>query len=116
VPDWQKRLNTLNRTIYSRFELGKYFIDSDEIYFMVNQYESKPAADCKPETHEKYIDIQIILEGEEQMGYRAFDGQAPSVEYNPEKDVTFFAIDTDKFAVKKECLPFSSRRIYTSRM
>jgi YhcH/YjgK/YiaL family protein len=96
-----KAIEYLESNDLQSFELGKYFIDSDEIYFMVNQYESKPAADCKPETHEKYIDIQIILEGEEQMGYRAFDGQATSVEYNPEKDVTFFTIDTDMIAVKK---------------
>jgi YhcH/YjgK/YiaL family protein len=96
-----KAIEYLESNDLNSFELGKYYIDGDDIFFMVNQYDSKPAADCKPETHEKYIDIQVILEGEEQMGYCPLNGQTPSVEYNPTKDVTFFAVDTDKFAVKK---------------
>jgi len=83
----------------SNFEPGRYTIEGDEIFFMVSQYETKPAIDCKPETHRKYIDIQFIIEGAEFMGYLPLEGQTPSVEYNPVKDVEFFAVQPNLFEV-----------------
>lgn len=95
-----KAIKYLQENDLSNFEPGRYTIEGDEIYFMVSQYETKPLVDCKPETHRKYIDIQYILEGSELMGYQPLEGQQPSIEYNPVKDVEFYALKTDLFEVK----------------
>jgi YhcH/YjgK/YiaL family protein len=95
-----KAIRFLQENDLSNYEPGRYTIEGDEIFFMVNQYETKPESDCKPETHRKYIDIQYILEGAEKMGYFPLEGQTPSVEYNPTKDIEFFALKTDLFEVR----------------
>jgi len=47
---------------------GKYEVD-ENMFYLVNRYASKPAEECKLETHEKYIDIQYICSGSEIIGY-----------------------------------------------
>lgn len=95
-----KAIKYMEENDLSRFETGRYTIEGDEIYFMVNQYDTKQLADCKPEAHRRYIDIQYVLEGSELMGYLPLEGQTPSVEYNPAKDVEFYALKTDLFEVR----------------
>lgn len=74
--------------------LGKYEIDGDDVYAIVSEYESKLPDACKLEAHRRYIDIQYMISGIEQMGYLPFKNQTPTVEYNEEKDIMFFNEET----------------------
>lgn len=49
----------------SNMEEGTYNIDGDKIYAKVMSYPTKLQADCTIEAHDKYIDIQFTLIGEE---------------------------------------------------
>jgi YhcH/YjgK/YiaL family protein len=43
------------------------------------------------ECHRKYIDIQLVLEGEEEMGWKALSHcAAPVADYSSERDIQFF--------------------------
>lgn len=42
------------------------------------------------EAHRQYADVMIILEGEETMSYIAFEDMKPTIEYDEEKDISFF--------------------------
>jgi len=42
------------------------------------------------ESHEKYFDIQFLIEGTEIVGVCSRDGLEVAKPYNPEKDVTFY--------------------------
>lgn len=48
---------------------GRYEIDGDNIYYLVQEYDSKLPEAAKWESHKKYLDIQYVLSGTEQMGY-----------------------------------------------
>ena len=89
-PMLRKGLEYIANTNFDDLLPGKYEIEGDQIYMMVNEYETKHAEECKLESHLKYIDIQLILEGEEQVGYTMKKDHVPSVPYDPEKDVMFF--------------------------
>lgn len=54
---------------------GKYEIDGDQIFVLVQKYMSKEKMECGAETHAKYIDIQYVAKGEEYMGYCALNPQ-----------------------------------------
>jgi YhcH/YjgK/YiaL family protein len=71
---------------------GKYEIDGDEIFFMVNEYTTKPPAECEPERHRKYTDIQIMIRGQERFGYIPFKQQKPSTHFLQDNDVAFYSI------------------------
>ena len=67
-------------------ECAKYVINED-IFISLQEYETK--SDAPFELHRKYIDIQLVLKGEENMGFanRAFF--IPEGEYDAQNDVTF---------------------------
>ena len=46
---------------------GKYAIDGDNVFCMIQSYETKPLKDQEFEAHRKYADIQYMLEGEESI-------------------------------------------------
>lgn len=47
---------------------GKYIVDGDNLFFNVVEGETKPIAEQRPEYHQQYIDIHIVLAGEEIIG------------------------------------------------
>jgi YhcH/YjgK/YiaL family protein len=78
---------------------GKYTIDGDNIFVIVQEYETLDAANEQMEAHKKHIDVQYMISGEEMVGHALFNGQAPSKEYSKEEDYMLFA-DTPSFFTK----------------
>lgn len=76
------------------FEAGSYKIDGDTLYVNINEYETKE--EQKLEAHKNYIDIQIMLNGQEFMGYTNINNTKPYIVYDEGKDVVFLHGDTDK--------------------
>ena len=71
---------------------GKFEIDGEDIFYMVNEYRTKPVTECEPERHRKYTDIQIMLSGIEKFGYAPFTDQPPSAGFLPDNDVAFYQL------------------------
>lgn len=78
---------------------GKYPLVGEDLFVVVDRYETKPRAAAKLETHQCYIDIQVMLQGEEQQEW--FDAAELTVRspYVPEKDVEFYEIPADQTLV-----------------
>ncbi|MDQ6951228.1 MAG: YhcH/YjgK/YiaL family protein, partial [Mariprofundales bacterium] len=49
---------------------GKHVIDGDRIFAIVEQGLGREKADALLETHENYIDIQLVLSGVDTMGWK----------------------------------------------
>lgn len=83
---------------------GKTEIDGNDFYVMIQRPGLKAPEDAKPEAHNRYIDIQVVLEGEEVMGYAPReDCGEPSVA-KPESDIWFY--DNPAFSpvhLRKDC-------------
>lgn len=56
----------------------------------VQHYTTAPARELKYETHERFFDIQYIVEGEEWIGYVSRAGLSVETPYHAENDVTFY--------------------------
>ena len=71
---------------------GKILLKEDgEVYLNRSSYVGKAFEDAKIEGHEKWLDIQIVLKGSEDIGYvdkRKYDESNITVPYNAEKDKT----------------------------
>ena len=72
--------------------LGKYEIEGENIYAIVQEYNTKPIEECKYEAHRKYIDIQYVVKGKETITTAYLENCKTSCQYNAEKDVEFFEI------------------------
>ena len=80
----------LKQTDFSKTESGRYDIDGDNIFALVNEYTTKDESDGKLEAHKKYIDVQFVAKGCELMGYAPINNQKVINEYNEQNDITFF--------------------------
>lgn len=79
----------LQNTDFSSLEMGKYEIKGDEVFAILQSYDTKEEADCRLEAHKKYVDIQYMVSGNEIMGVVPFDNQEIT-EALPDNDVTFY--------------------------
>ena len=48
-------------------EPGRYDIQGDDLFAAVSRYDTEPESERKFENHKKYIDLQIVLDGEEEI-------------------------------------------------
>jgi YhcH/YjgK/YiaL family protein len=68
-PRLDTALDFLLNTDFSQIEPGRYELDGEDIYYLIQEYQSKQPEAAKWESHKRYIDIQYIVSGTEQMGY-----------------------------------------------
>lgn len=72
-----------------KMECGKYQIDGDDVYAMVQAYDTQPQETRRFETHEKYFDIQYVVAGVEKFGVRSSEGLVEA-ERIPANDLIFY--------------------------
>ena len=77
------------RNLSSDIAQGKHNLANDN-YANVESYCTKSLACAKYEAHEKYIDIQILLEGREKIYYCEKDILTFDTQYDSQKDIAFY--------------------------
>lgn len=73
-----------------RLAPGRYALDGDDLFAIVDEYETKDRRDCELEGHLRYIDLQYMVGGEELIGYAPLREQAASLINPPEEDCRFY--------------------------
>ena len=88
---WKAAFDFL-KTVTPETECGKTFLDGNNLFFIVDSYETKPRDAAKLETHRKYVDIQVMISGNET--HEVFPKNELTVRepYNPEIDAEFYRI------------------------
>ena len=87
-----KVLDYIAETDFSNMELGRHSLDGDRIFIIRSNSETSPTDQRKAETHRKYIDIQFMLEGIEDIGVACVsDGLTMSEDLLDEKDIAFYS-------------------------
>lgn len=71
---------------------GKYEIDGDRVFALVQRYGTAPAEPPKFEAHRKFIDVQYVAEGAEVIGCAPLALLRVSEPYDGEKDVCFGSV------------------------
>jgi YhcH/YjgK/YiaL family protein len=79
-------------TDFTTIDTGKYPVDGENVFAIVNEYTTKPVSECDPESHRDYADIQIMIAGSERFGYLPLTDQRASAPYDPARDVAFYSI------------------------
>lgn len=77
-------------TDFSQMEDGRYPIDGDRMFVQLFHLTSKQLEETKPELHEKYVDVQYWLTGEELCGVAPADGVGAQVEAHEDRDLYFY--------------------------
>jgi YhcH/YjgK/YiaL family protein len=69
---------------------GKYEVDGDSLFYVVDEYETQPVEEGRLEIHRKYLDIQYIVSGNECIGTAPLEGLTEETPYNGETDLAFY--------------------------
>ena len=90
-PGFAKAFFFLRQTDLAEFLDGRHEIDGDRVYAIVVRDQGRARDAAKLEVHDRYIDIQLVLDGEDEMGWspRA-DCAEPVAPMDPERDIQFF--------------------------
>jgi biofilm protein TabA len=82
----------LGRPDLRELAVDKYAIDGDRVFAMVAKDQGRDMDEAQLEVHEKYIDIQMVLEGIDGMGWRPkVLCRQPAGPYDSEGDIRFYA-------------------------
>ena len=81
----------IQKAIAENLPEGRYDIEGDSLYAIVQEYTTKPKGEGKFESHKRYIDIQCMVSGVEVMAVTELSKMKPITAYDEEKDVAFYA-------------------------
>lgn len=99
----RKGFSWLKSTDLSKLPKGRGEIEGKDLYWIVEEYETRPLENIIVESHRKYVDIQLVLDGREQMGTIPLTKSLPvSKEYDPERDIIFYPESVMPFLKTKE--------------
>ena len=97
-PMMDKVLDFFRTTDLSKLEPGRISLQGDDLFVNVNRQGAQTRQDVPIETHREYIDIQVPISSDEEMGFISAPFMpAPSVPYSAEKDVAFFPGQCDTY-------------------
>lgn len=100
LKNW-RRYATPGTHLYSAFEWlatkwnpampdGRVDVVGDDVFALIQGYPTRAEADCRFESHRKYLDIQFVHDGAEGMGWAPVESLEVSDPHSDEKDVAFF--------------------------
>jgi biofilm protein TabA len=96
-PRFAAAFDYLARTDFTTLANGRYDVQGDDVFAMVQSYDSKlltPAS--KWEAHRTYADIQYIVSGQERMGYTQIGSLKVTDPYDATKDFELYTGQPDQ--------------------
>jgi YhcH/YjgK/YiaL family protein len=106
-PRFEKAFEFLKKTDLHALPPGNYEIDGDEIYVIIAHQDGTPKENIKLEAHRKFIDIQMTLNGEFPVRWKALsECKNRATEYDAENDFELFS-DEEDFTMHIEARKFA---------
>jgi biofilm protein TabA len=88
--DIEFALQHLRETNYIQFEPGKYPIDGERMFAIVQDPITQSWEHGFPEFHERHIDVQCLLSGQEALGFLPANiNLVPKDNFLAERDIAF---------------------------
>lgn len=81
-----KAIECIESGAYKTAPEGKNIIDDDNVFFNCQTVKTQPVEERFFEGHKKYIDIQIVINGEEKIGYSTRSNVVRTTPWNRETD------------------------------
>lgn len=69
--------------------IGKHDIDGNRLFYLISEDTTQPLAERRAEYHARYLDIQIVLKGQEGMTFSTLPAGAPETDWLADKDIAF---------------------------
>jgi biofilm protein TabA len=83
-------LEYLVKTDFAAMVPGRYDLDGDQVFALIQQYETRPREQGIWEAHRRYIDVQYVAAGFETLGYAPIGNLSVTQPYTVDKDCELF--------------------------
>ena len=87
---WDKTFAYLKKTDLKTLVNGRHVIDGDNVYAIVTEAPTKDYDKTTFESHRKYIDLQYVIMGEENMAKAPLTSVIISKPYNESADIAYY--------------------------
>lgn len=101
-PFFKKAFDYLTAVDLAALPVGRYDIDGDNAYLLVQEKSLSPWEQGVWEGHRRYADVQLVIEGAELLGVRTTEGLEISRTYDAKKDALLFRPDAEGIALPLE--------------
>ncbi len=90
-PHFVRAFEYLRNTDLISLQPGKYAVEGEEIFVIVEACKGRARSEAKLECHRRYIDIQLVLDGVDEMGWKSLaECVDPKTDYDEARDIRFF--------------------------
>lgn len=90
-PLFAQAFGFLQQTDLQGLAPGRHEIQGEELFAIVEACAGRTREEAKLECHRRYIDIQLVLEGVDEMGWRPLAAcTQPRTDYDAARDIRFF--------------------------
>lgn len=90
-PAFHTAIAFLRSTNLANLPEGRTEIDGERVFGVVHEYHTSPNGSSRWESHRRYIDLQLILAGQERMLVADLDTLTEATPFDPSRDVSFYA-------------------------
>lgn len=98
-PKFVRAFEYLKATDFSKVAKGKYELDGEDVFAIVNEYDTIDTVGEQMESHKKYIDVQYVASGIERIGHDLMGHKTPSQAYDEVTDFMLFAEEPAFFTI-----------------
>lgn len=95
-PRFARAIEFVRQTDLAALAPGRHEVAADELYVSIDHKDGRGHDGARLEAHRRYIDLQITLSGDEEIGWTPLERcRHPSDEFSVERDIVFFADAAD---------------------
>lgn len=80
---------------------GKVIVEGDSLFYLVQEYTTQELSDVKIEAHRQYIDLQLIIKGDEIMECANIKELTMLTTYDENSDIQFFQGDVNRLSARE---------------
>lgn len=96
---WKKAFDFLHDNDLKNISVGRYELEGNDLYVMVQNYTTKNEENTSFEAHRNYADIQYIIEGKEKIGVITHENTKEITSYDSLKDIVLLASVQNNYRV-----------------
>lgn len=90
-PLFARAFDFLRNTDLDALAPGRHAIAGEQLFALVEDGVGRTRAEAQLECHRRYIDIQLVLAGVDEMGWKPLaDCVVPATDYDAARDIGFF--------------------------
>ncbi|NIY47696.1 YhcH/YjgK/YiaL family protein [Cedecea colo] len=85
----RQAIEHVKQHITAQTPVGKHDIDGNRLFMLVSEDATRPVDERKAEFHRRYLDIQIVMRGQEGMTFSSLPAGKPDTDWLEDKDIAF---------------------------